>query len=149
MQKHKSIGLLLSALGGLLGALLIALAVGNTFAEWRNYRATQHATEINTAADSLLVAIERLTLERGLTNTALNGEAPSTAAEAIKTRRQEMRGAMSAGWPVLSRLSYLTEDGSIRKAEAAIATIDALREKADQMIVRPRSERDATDGSVD
>jgi methyl-accepting chemotaxis protein len=146
MRKHKSIGLLLSALGGLLGALLIALAVGNTFAEWRNYRATQEATEVNTAADSLLVAIERLTLERGLTNTALNGEAPaaSIAADAIKTRRQETRNAMSAGWPVLSRLSYLAEDGSIRKAEAAIAAIDALREKADQMIVRPRSERDAT-----
>ena len=51
---------------------------------------------------------------------------------------------MSAGWPALSRLPYLTEDGSIRKAEAAVAAIDALRQKADQMIARPRAERDAS-----
>ena len=43
MQKHYSIGLLLSGLGGLLGALLIALAVSNTYAAWENYRSTQAA----------------------------------------------------------------------------------------------------------
>jgi hypothetical protein len=46
MQKHYSIGLLLSALGGLLGALLIALAASNTYAEWQNFRATQEAAEV-------------------------------------------------------------------------------------------------------
>src|SRR5262245_44400703 len=142
MHKHYSIGLLLSALGGLLGALLIALAASNTYAEWQNFRSTQAATEVNAGADSLLVTIERLTLERGLTNTALNNEASvaPAAADTIKTRRQEMRDAMSAAWPVLSRLAYLAED--IRKAEAAVRAVDDLRQKADQMIVRPRSERD-------
>ena len=87
-----------------------------------------------------------MTLERGLTNTALNGEAPAAAgpAEAIKTRRAEMRKAMAAGWPVMARLPYLLEDGSVRKAEAAVAAIDALRERADQAIQRPRAERDAS-----
>ena len=51
---------------------------------------------------------------------------------------------MAAGWPALSRLPYLIEDGSMRKAEAAIAAIDALRERADQAIQRPRAERDAS-----
>jgi hypothetical protein len=37
---------------------------------------TQDAVEVNAAADALLVAIERLTLERGLINTALSGDAP-------------------------------------------------------------------------
>jgi hypothetical protein len=55
-----------------------------------------------------------------------------------------MRKAMAAGWPALSRLPYLVEDGSVRKAEAAIAAIDALRERADQAIGRPRGERDAS-----
>ena len=55
-----------------------------------------------------------------------------------------MRKAMAAGWPALSRLPYLVEDGSVRKAEAAIAAIDALRERADQAIQRPRAERDAS-----
>ena len=146
MQKRRSIGFLLSALGGLLGALLIALAVTNTNTEWRNYRAIEAAAEVNAAADAILVAIERMTLERGLTNTALNGEAPAAAgpAEAIKTRRAEMRKAMAAGWPVMARLPYLLEDGSVRKAEAAVAAIDALRERADQAIQRPRAERDAS-----
>jgi len=146
MQQRNSIGLLLSALGGLLGALLITLAVSNSYTEWWNYRSTQAAAEVNAAADSLLVAIERLTLERGLTNTALNGETPVafTAADTIKARRQEMRNAMSAGWPVLLRLDYLTQDGSVSKAEAAVAAVDELRQKADQMIVRSRSERDDT-----
>ena len=146
MQKRKSIGFLLSALGGLLGALLIALAVTNTVTEWQNFRSTGAAAEVNAAADAILVAIERMTLERGLTNTALNGEAPAAAAasDAIKARRAEMRKAMAAGWPALSRLPYLIEDGSIRKAEAAVAAIDALRERADQAIQRPRAERDAS-----
>ena len=85
-----------------------------------------------------------MTLERGLTNTALNGEAPAASTEAIKARRAEMRKAMAAGWPELSRLPYLIEDGSVRKAEAAVAAIDALRERADQAIQRPRGERDAS-----
>src|SRR5262245_15022076 len=142
MHKHYSIGLLLSALGGLLGALLIGLAASNTYAEWQNFRLTQAATEVNAAADTLLVAIERLTVERGLTNTALNNEASvaSAAADTIKTRRQEMRAAMSGAWPTLSRLAYLAED--IRTAEAAVRAVDDLRQKADQMIVRARSERD-------
>jgi methyl-accepting chemotaxis protein len=146
MQKRKSIGFLLSALGGLLGTLLIALAVTNTVTEWRDFRATGAAAEVNSASDAILVAIERMTLERGLTNTALNGEAPAAAgaSDAIKTRRQEMRKAMAAGWPAMARLAYLVEDGSIRKAEAAVASIDALRERADQAIQRPRAERDAT-----
>jgi methyl-accepting chemotaxis protein len=146
MQKRKSIGRLLSALGGMLGALLIALAVTNTVTEWQSFRSTGAAAEVNTAADAILVAVERMTLERGLTNTALNGEAPATAAavEAIRTRRAEMRRAMAEGWPVLSRLSYLVEDGSVRKAQAAVAAIDALRERADQAIGRPRGERDAS-----
>ena len=50
---------------------------------------------------------------------------------------------MSSGWPALARLAYLTEDGSLQKAEAAIRAVDDLRQKADQMIVRARSERDA------
>ena len=125
--------------------LLIALAVTNTVTEWRSYRATVAAAEVNAAADSILVAIERLTLERGLTNTALNGEAAaSAAADAIQARRPEMREAMSAGWPAMARLPYLVEDGSVRKAEAAVAAIDALRERADQAIQRPRAERDAS-----
>ena len=145
MQKQRSIGFLLSALGGVLGALLIALAVSNTVTEWQNYRATGAAAEVNAAADAILVAIERMTLERGLTNTALNGEAAAAAgaADAIKARRAEMRKAMAAGWPALARLPYLVEDGSVRKAEAAVAAIDALRERADQAIQRPRAERDA------
>jgi methyl-accepting chemotaxis protein len=53
-----------------------------------------------------------------------------------------MRAAMAAAWPVLSRLAYLAEDGSIRKAEAAVRAVDDLRQKADQMIVRARPERD-------
>ena len=144
MRKHYSVGLLLSALGGLLGALLIAMAGNNIYAGWDNFRATQDAAEVNAAADSLLVTIERLTLERGLTNTALNNEAPvaSAAADAIKARRQEMRDAMSKAWPVLSRLGYLKQDGSISKAEAAVRAVDDLRQRADQMIARPRSERD-------
>jgi methyl-accepting chemotaxis protein len=144
MQKRKSIGFLLSALGGVLGALLIALAVTNTLTEWQSFRSTGAAAEVNTAADALLVAVERMTLERGLTNTALNAEAPAASTDTIKARRAEMRKAMAAGWPVLSRLPYLIEDGSVRKAEAAIAAIDALRERADQAIGRPRGERDAS-----
>src|SRR6185436_19296054 len=103
------------------------------------------AAEVNAAADAILVAIERMTLERGLTNTALNGETPAAAAptDAIKARRAEMRKAMAAGWPAMAQLSYLVEEGTIRKAEAAVAAIDALRERADQAIQRPRAERDA------
>jgi methyl-accepting chemotaxis protein len=146
MQKRKSVGLLLSALGAVLGTLLVALAVSNTVAEWQSFRSTGAAAEVNTAADAILVAVERMTLERGLTNTALNGDAPAAAAgvEAIRARRAEMRKAMAGGWPVLSRLPYLVEDGSVRKAEAAVAAIDALRERADQAIGRPRGERDAS-----
>jgi methyl-accepting chemotaxis protein len=55
-----------------------------------------------------------------------------------------MRKAMVAGWPAMARLPYLIEDGSVRKAEAAVAAIDALRERADQAIQRPRAERDAS-----
>src|SRR3954452_25205861 len=102
MQKRKSIGSLLSALGGLLGALLIALAVTNTVSEWRSFQSTGAAAEVNAAADAILVAIERMTLERGLTHTALNAEAPAASSDAIKARRAEMRKAMAAGWPVLS-----------------------------------------------
>ena len=76
MHRRNSIGLLLSSLGGLLGTLLVALAITNTWSEWKNLRTMESAVAVNAAADSLLVAIERLTLERGLTNTALNGEAP-------------------------------------------------------------------------
>jgi len=146
MQKRKSIGFLLSTLGGLLGALLIGLAVTNTVTEWRSFRSTGAAAEVNAAADAILVAIERMTLERGLTNTALNGETPAAAAPtgAIKARRAEMRKAMAAGWPAMAQLSYLVEEGTIRKAEAAVAAIDALRERADQAIQRPRAERDAS-----
>jgi methyl-accepting chemotaxis protein len=146
MQKRKSVGFLLSALGALLGVLLIALAVTNTVTEWRSYRATGAAAEVNATADAILVAIERMTLERGLTNTALNGEAPAaaSASDAIRARRAEMRNAMAIGWPAMARLSYLVEDGSVRKAEAAVAAIDALRERADQAIQRPRAERDAS-----
>jgi methyl-accepting chemotaxis protein len=146
MQKRKSIGFLLSTLGGLLGALLIGLAVTNTVTEWRSFRSTGAAAEVNAAADAILVAIERMTLERGLTNTALNGETPAAAAptDAIKARRAEMRKAMAAGWPAMAQLSYLVEEGTIRKAEAAVAAIDALRERADQAIQRPRAERDAS-----
>src|SRR5262249_33109459 len=142
MQRHYSIGLLLSALGGLLGALLVALAASNTYGGWHNFRATQQAGEVNAAADSLLVTIDRLTLERGLTNTALTNATPvcSAAAGAIETRRRDVRDAMSAAWPIRSRLAYLAED--VRKAEAAVRAVDDLRQKADQMIVRPRSERD-------
>jgi len=146
MRIHHSIGHLLTALSGLLGALLIAVAASNTYSEWRNLRAMQAAAEVNGAADSLLVAIERLTLERGLTFTALNGEAAvaAPAAEAIKTRRQEMRDAMVAGWPVLSGLSYLAEEKLIAKAQSAVAAIDDLRARAEQAIARPRAERDAS-----
>jgi methyl-accepting chemotaxis protein len=144
MKKRSSIGLLLSATGGLLGAMLIWLALGNTIREWQTYRASQEASEVNTAADSLLVAIERLMLERGLTNTALNGDGAvaAAAAEAIQTRRKEMRAGMAAGWPKLASLKYLVDDGSVRKAVAAVAAIDGLREKADAAITRPKAERD-------
>jgi methyl-accepting chemotaxis protein len=144
MQKRKSIGFLLSALGGVLGALLIALAVSNTVTEWQSFRTTAAAAEINTAADAILVAVERMTLERGLTNTALNGEGPAAAAalDAIRARRAEMRAAIGTGWPAMARLPYLVED--VRKAQAAVAAIDALRERADQAIGRPRGEREAS-----
>src|SRR4051812_17419498 len=144
MKKRNSIGLLLTALGGLLGTLLIGLALNNTMGEWRAFQASRAAAEVNAAADQLLVAIERLTLERGLTNTALGADAAAvpTAVEAVHSRRQDMRTAMAAAWPMLANLRYLIEDGSVRKAEAAVAAIDALRQKADQAMPRPRSERE-------
>ena len=146
MQKRKSIGFLLSALGGLLGALLIALAVTNTVTEWQNYRATGAAAEVNAAADAILVAIERMTLERGLTNTALNGEAPAAAGPPTPSRRGGRRCARRwrPGGRRWRACPTSIEDGSVRKAEAAVAAIDALRERADQAIQRPRAERDAS-----
>ncbi len=144
MRLFNSIGLLVSALGGLLGALLIAIAASNAYSEWRNYLTAQSAQQVNAAADHLLVAIERLTLERGLTNSALNSEAPVAAAarEAILQRRGQMREAQAAGWPVLTGLDYLAAQGLIGKAESAMAAIDALRAQADQTIGKPRGERD-------
>jgi methyl-accepting chemotaxis protein len=144
MRKRNSVGFLLTILGGLFGALLMALATASTYSEWKNYRATQDAAEVNAAADALLVAIERLTLERGLTNTGLNGEPPiaGPAHDAIKARRQEMQKAFGTAWPVLSQLGYLKDDGLAKKAEDAVKAVDALRQKADQMIARPKGERD-------
>ena len=144
MKKRHSVGFLLSVLGGLFGVLLMALATASTYSEWKNVRATQEAAEVNAAADALLVAIERLTLERGLTNTALNNETAVAAAagDAIKSRRRDMQKAMATGWPVLSQLGYLAEGDLIKKAAAAVAAIDDLRQKADQMIARPKAERD-------
>jgi methyl-accepting chemotaxis protein len=145
-QRRNSVGFLLTVLGGLFGVLLMALATASTYSEWKNFRATQDAVEVNGAADALLVAIERLTLERGLTNTALNNEAAvaTTAHDAIKSRRQDMQKAFAAAWPVLSQLAYLSEDGLAKKAEAAIKAADDLRQKADQMIARPKAERDGS-----
>ena len=144
MRKRNSVGFLLTILGGLFGVLLMALATASTYSEWKNFRATQDALEVNAAADALLVAIERLTLERGLTNTALNNDAVVAAAagDAIKARRQEMQKAFASAWPVLAQLGYLAEDDLIKKAAAAVAAIDALRQKADQMIAQPKAERD-------
>ncbi len=144
MSKHNSVGFLLSVLGGLFGVLLMALATANTYSEWKNYRATADAVEVNAAADALLVAIERMTLERGLTNTALNNEAAVAAAAsaAIKSRRQDMQKAFGTAWPVLSQLGYLNEDGLTKKAQDAVKAVDDLRAKADQMIARPKGERD-------
>jgi methyl-accepting chemotaxis protein len=146
MKKRNSVGFLLSVLGGLLGALLMALATANTYSEWKNYRTTQDAAEVNAAADALLVAVERLTLERGLTNTALNSDAASAAPsiDAINARRQEMQKAMATAWPVLSQLGYLADDGLLKKADAAVAAIGNLRQQADQMIARPKAERDGS-----
>src|SRR5688572_25542401 len=140
MRKRNSVGFLLTILGGLFGVLLMALATASTYSEWKNYRATQDAAEVNAAADALLVAIERLTLERGLTNTALNGDAAVVAAagDAIKARRLEMQKAFGTAWPVLSQLGYLKDDGLAKKAEDAVKAVDALRAKADQMIARPK-----------
>jgi len=144
MTKRSSIGLLLTAMGGLFGAMLIWLSVTNTWTEWKTFRTSQEAAGVNGAADALLVAIERLTLERGLTNTALNGDspAPAAAAEAIQSRRKEMRTAHATAWPALSSLPYLVADGSVRRAEAAVAAIDALRQQADTAITRQKTERD-------
>jgi methyl-accepting chemotaxis protein len=144
MKKQISVGVLLSALGGALGALLIGFAIMSATKEWRTHDATRHAAQVNTAADALLVSIERLTLERGLTNTALNGENPATAeaVAAIGARRGQMRASRATAWPVLSGLEYLATDGLVRKASDAVAAIDALRERADQAIAQPRAARD-------
>ena len=47
---RNSIGLLLSALGGLLGALLVALAVTSTYAEWKNFRAVPDDDDMTAGA---------------------------------------------------------------------------------------------------
>jgi methyl-accepting chemotaxis protein len=143
MSKRHSVGFVLSALGGAMGLLLVILASAKTYAEWQTYRAVSHAAETNTAGDALLVAIERLTLERGLTNSALGAETIATpaAGDAIRARRNEMRSAMATAWPVLTKLDPVAANG-VRQAESALAAIDALRERADQAIQRPRAERD-------
>src|SRR5690349_2223223 len=106
MTTRNSVGFLLSALGGLLGALLIVILLIQTHSEWQTFRATADAAEVNAASDALLVAVERMTLERGLTNSALNADAAAgaSAVEAIVARRQEMRSAFASAWPVLKSL---------------------------------------------
>ena len=146
MQKRKSIGFLLSALGG--AARRAADRArghqhGHRMAQLprdrggrRGQRRGGRDPGRNRADDAGARPHQHGAERRG------TGRAP--APDAIKARRAEMRKAMAAGWPVLSRLPYLVEDGSMRKAEAAVAAIDALRERADQAIQRPRAERDAS-----
>jgi methyl-accepting chemotaxis protein len=139
-----SVQTILTALIGLLGALLIAISANGLIESTIRYQASQRIAALATISRPLLSSMIGARVERGVLASVLNGLKPvdDVAARSIADNRriaEENYNAAMAGFGTLDLPGLAAIGGNLRAAHDAAS---ALRDRADAAARQPQAARD-------
>jgi methyl-accepting chemotaxis protein len=130
---------------GTLAAVLIVACIIAGYDAWRADATARHVAEVNANTDLLLKGSENLQIERGTTNTALQGPDPANAKtrEVIDKRRQGVDPNFQKALDKLGQADIPGKDRHIAEVREAMAKFAQLRRQADAALGQPKAQRDA------
>jgi methyl-accepting chemotaxis protein len=137
---------ILFAIAGLLGLLVIGLALNLTLQMNQQRAIAETGQEINTVSDLLLRSAGSWAAERGMTVAALNGDnvVSSQQRSQINEQRQNADAAFRDALNRLAGQSSAQANTAIREASAALEALSSMRQRVDAALSRPLHERDST-----
>jgi methyl-accepting chemotaxis protein len=127
-------------------AILVLLACGIAGVEaWHGYVGAGRVAEVNANTDLLLKGLESIQLERGQTNTALQGPTPVTAQvkDLIAKRRADGDPSLSKALDQLTASGISGGDRLIADVRQAYDRVKQARQGADTALQVPKDQRDA------
>jgi hypothetical protein len=127
-------------------AILVLLACGIAGVEaWHGYVGAGRVAEVNANTDLLLKGLESIQLERGQTNTALQGPTPVTAQvkDLIAKRRADCDPSLSKALDQLTASGISGGDRLIADVRQAYDRVKQARQGADTALQVPKDQRDA------
>jgi methyl-accepting chemotaxis protein len=142
-MKTLSIRQKLLGITGLLALIAIGLAAFIAY-DMMERRAGATATrETNGTSDLLLTSAGQWAVERGLTNTALGGDAPVGAQQrdAIRQRRQAADASLEAALAQLSAVTFTGKEAALGRVKEARNDLQALRRQVDEALEKPKAGR--------
>jgi methyl-accepting chemotaxis protein len=136
-----SLGVLITGLFLIVAAMLLTVVGHQINAAWQEHRVATMLRVLNGATDALMQSAEHMTLERGLTQTALGAAGP-VASDAIAQRRKAMLETYNGAKATLAQLEFPDKQRHLGAVEQAFARVQASRSAVDAALTRARGERD-------
>lgn len=124
--------------------LVLIVVLGNTLAESsRRLAFAERSVDFDKAVNALLIAVEQLSVERGLTQMALLATAAASAdtTAAIAQPRGRASARMAEAMAAVATLSFDSRDALLAAVRQSAEEIQPLRNQADAALKLPRSER--------
>lgn len=112
---------------------------------WGDYADARKAQDFNVGANLYVAGAFELLLERLATNNALQADEPAAAGvrQEIETRRANARLGLDGGLAILETKEFPGKAERLREMRAALATANAIRQRANAAIQLPKAQRDA------
>jgi methyl-accepting chemotaxis protein len=124
--------------------LVLIVVLGNSLYESNRQLAfAERSVSFDKAANALLVAIEQMAVERGLTQSGILAAAPASAdtLAAIAQPRSRARSSLDEALVAVASLSFSNRDALLSAARQSADEIQQLREQADAALKQPRNQR--------
>jgi methyl-accepting chemotaxis protein len=134
----------LTAIVGVFTLLMFGALLSRAYEAWDGYSEARKAQEFDAGANLYISATFEILRERLLTNNALQDNAPVSAAmrQEIETLRANVRRGSDAGLAVFETKEFAGKAEKVRELRTALATANAIRQRADAAIQLPKAQRD-------
>jgi methyl-accepting chemotaxis protein len=124
--------------------LLLILALGSSLVDSnRKLGFAERSVNFDKAANALLVASEQLSVERGLTQSAILAQGPASAEAiaAISQPRARAIAKLDEALAAVAPLSFSNREALMTAVRQSATEIQQLRQQADAAMKQPRNER--------
>ncbi len=140
-----SIRATLGALIGILGFMLVAVAIGGVVGALDRHSDARRVAALAPVSQTLFKTLQEARLERGNTLTALTGETPviQSIADDIATSLRKTEEGYAAGLALLAEVDVPGLSQAVTKLKASRDALAALRPKAASDMKAPKAQRDA------